>query len=177
LERKHGRIAEILPLAPLQEGLLFHALYETQEHDPYIVQLTLTLEGPLEEGRLQAGARALLERYPNLGAAFETEGLEAPVQVIPAEKRLPWERVDLSGLEEADRPGALRQWLAQEKARRFDPARPPLLRFGLIRRAAERHELVLTKNHLLSDGWSTPIILRELLALYERGGSAEGLPK
>jgi amino acid adenylation domain-containing protein/non-ribosomal peptide synthase protein (TIGR01720 family) len=163
LERKHGRIMEILPLAPLQEGLLFHALYETQEHDPYMVQLGLTLHGPLDEGRLHESVRELLTRHPNLRACFESEGLDEPVQVVPAEPSLPWQKLDLMGAG----PQGLEQWMQEDRARRFDPAQAPLLRFALIKLGAERHHFVLTLNHLLCDGWSTPIMVRELLSLYE----------
>src|SRR5262249_28644766 len=55
-------------------------------------------------------------------------------------------------------------------------ASPPLLRFALIRLAADRHRLLLTNHHLLMDGWSTPVLVRELLTLYGHGGDAAVLP-
>ncbi|WP_449066769.1 condensation domain-containing protein, partial [Planomonospora algeriensis] len=55
---------------------------------------------------------------------------------------------------------------AEERGRRFDPARPPLLRFALVGVGPGRHRLVFTNHHLLLDGWSTPLLAAELLALY-----------
>src|SRR5882757_8782990 len=77
-----ARVEEILPLSPLQEGLLFHALYDEAGPDVYTVQLVLGLEGPLEEEVLQAAAEALLRRHGNLRAFFLHEELSQPVQVI-----------------------------------------------------------------------------------------------
>ncbi|WP_248843720.1 condensation domain-containing protein, partial [Streptomyces prasinus] len=72
----------MLPLAPLQEGLLFHALYDEGQTDVYNVQLVLDLVGPVDGGVLRASVQALLERHPNLRAGFLSEGLEQTVQVI-----------------------------------------------------------------------------------------------
>ena len=71
LERTYA-IEDILPLSPLQEGLLFHALYDAQGPDIYTSQLVLSLEGPLESETLQAAADALVQRHASLRAAFRT---------------------------------------------------------------------------------------------------------
>jgi amino acid adenylation domain-containing protein/non-ribosomal peptide synthase protein (TIGR01720 family) len=171
LESKHPGIEDILPLSPLQEGLLFHALYHEQSLDVYTVQLVLDLEGTLEEKMLKASAQALLRRHANLRAGFEHEGLSQPVQIIAREVALVWEKIDLSSLATEAREPRLRQLLAEDRLRRFDLARPPLLRFMLIRFADDRHQLVLTNHHILMDGWSMPILTQELLALYARNGN------
>src|SRR5262249_36895108 len=64
---------------------------------------------------------------------------------------------------------------AEELGRRFDPAVPPLLRFLLIRFAPEHHRLVMTNHHILMDGWSLPILMRELSAIYGAGGDPTAL--
>ena len=177
LEGMHSGIAEILPLSPLQEGLLFHALYDEQAPDIYTVQLVLSLTGPLEEKALEAAAGALLRRHGNLRASFEHEGLSQPVQIIPRETPLPWESMDLSSCVQGERDQRLSQWLAKDRLRRFDLRRPPLLRFMLICLGAEQHRLVLTNHHILMDGWSMPVLVQELMTLYRREkGNGEGLP-
>ena len=70
LERRYPRIEDILPLSPLQEGLLFHALYDARAPDVYTVQLELDLAGPLDGAALQAAAQALLTRHGSLRAGF-----------------------------------------------------------------------------------------------------------
>ena len=67
--------------------------------------------------------------------------------------------------------------LAQDRAERFDLTAAPLLRFTLIRLAADQHRLVLTNHHILMDGWSMPVLVRELLTLYARNGDAAALPR
>ena len=116
LEADYPKLEDILPLSPLQEGLLFHALYDTQGPDVYTVQLVLGLEGPLDSEALRAAAEALLERHANLRASFVHDGLSRPVQVIMPEVVLPWHEVDLSGLGPAQSEERLAQLLAQERA-------------------------------------------------------------
>jgi non-ribosomal peptide synthase protein (TIGR01720 family) len=82
LEHDHPALEDILPLAPLQEGLLFHALYAAQGPDVYITQLVLGLEGGLDGETLQAAADALLARHASLRAAFRHAELSRPVQIV-----------------------------------------------------------------------------------------------
>ena len=82
LERHYPQLEDILPLSPLQEGLLFHALYDARAPDVYTVQLVLSLQGRLDEEALKAAAQALIERHAGLRAAFRHEGLSRPVQII-----------------------------------------------------------------------------------------------
>src|SRR5262249_51012661 len=103
IERRHPQIEDILPLSPLQEGLLFHALYEGQGRDLYAVQLVLTLQGPLDGATLHAAAQALIARHASLRAAFEHENLSRPVQVIVPQVAVPWRSIDLSLLNDNHR--------------------------------------------------------------------------
>ncbi|MFE6359612.1 amino acid adenylation domain-containing protein [Streptomyces sp. NPDC057806] len=169
-------LSDVLPLSPLQEGLFFHSLYHQDGPDVYVTQLVLDLAGPLDATALRRSTEALLVRHPQLGAAFWTEGLDQPVQVVPRTVELPWEEVDLSGLAEGERTERAEAFLAADRARRFDLATPPLLRAALLRLAPDRHRLMLTVHHILLDGWSTPVLVRELLALYDTDGDPSALP-
>ncbi|CCK30252.1 amino acid adenylation domain protein [Streptomyces davaonensis JCM 4913] len=164
-------LSDVLPLSPLQEGLFFHSLYHPDGPDVYVTQLVLDLAGPLDATALRRSAEALLVRHPQLGAAFWTEGLDRPVQVLPRAVELPWEEVDFSGS-----PDGADRFLAADRARRFDLAAPPLVRAALLRLARDRHRLMLTVHHILLDGWSTPVLVRELLALYDADGDPLALP-
>src|SRR5665213_3561406 len=173
----HMHVEDILPLSPLQEGLLFHALYDEQAPDVYTVQLVLSLEGPLDSGMLQTAIQALLQRHGSLRAGFRHENLSRPVQIIVSTVTLPWRSIDLSRLDEAERQQRVTQILAEDRVERFDLASPPLLRCILIRLAVHHHRLVLSSHHILTDGWSTPILVQELLTLYAHGGDAAALPR
>ncbi|MFI2238019.1 non-ribosomal peptide synthase/polyketide synthase [Streptomyces chrestomyceticus] len=166
LESALPGLVDVLPLAPLQEGLLFHALYDSDGADVYAVQEVFALHGPLRPDALRAAAATVLDRYPNLRAGFHHEGLSQPVQVIVDGLALPWREVDLSGAAEDGREAALARVVADARAERFDLGRPPLLRFTLVKLAEDEHRLVLVNHHILFDGWSMQVLLDELFALY-----------
>ena len=177
LESAYPQIEDVLPLAPLQEGLLFHALYDAQAPDIYTVQLELGLEGALESEAMAAAVQALVARHASLRARFRHEHLSRPVQIILPQVTAPWRSIDLSSLDEAGREERLAAVLAQERAERFDLAGAPLIRFALIRLAADQHRLVLTNHHIVMDGWSMPVLVRELLTLYAHQADAAVLPR
>jgi amino acid adenylation domain-containing protein/non-ribosomal peptide synthase protein (TIGR01720 family) len=168
LARRHGPITDVWPLSPLQAGLLFHAELAAGELDVYTAQAALTLTGVVDEQRMRSSAAALLRRHPNVRAAFARSRGGAAVSVVPAEVRVPWQRVEVGDATE------LAQLLAAQRHRPFDPAEPPLLRFVFAVVGPAEYRLVLTAHHLLLDGWSLPLLLRELIALYAAG--ADTLP-
>ncbi|MEI5100633.1 amino acid adenylation domain-containing protein [Streptomyces sp. PmtG] len=158
----HDRtVAEVQPLTPLQEVMLRHS--RTERPDPYTVQSTFSLAGPLDADALHAAGADLLARHPNLGAAFP-----ADLAVIPKSPR-PDCRVT---------EGPADAVLAADLAEPFDLAAGPLVRLTVIRVGPERADLVLTTHHVLSDGWSAPRILTELFDLYTARvrGEAPDLP-
>src|SRR6266487_4120129 len=165
---------EVWPLAPLQQGMLFHAVYDEQGVDVYNVQVVLELAGELDGGGLRAAAGRLLARYGCLRAGFVRRRSGEPVQVIAAAAALPWAQADLSGLDGPAQRAELGRLLAADRARRFDLAAPPLIRAALVRLGPARHALVLTAHHILLDGWSLPLVVRDLFALY--AGDPAALP-
>ncbi|MGW2386967.1 amino acid adenylation domain-containing protein [Streptomyces sp. NPDC001658] len=174
---KQSGLQDILPLAPLQEGLLFHSVYDEQAPDVYLVQQAIDLEGDLDTAALGAACRTLLRRHANLRAAFRYQGLKRPVQLIPHQVELDWQETDLSHLPEPERTATADRLLEEDRLRRFDLGRPPLMRFTLMRLGARRYRFVLTNHHILLDGWSRPMLVRELLALYRTKGDDSALPR
>ncbi|MET7743782.1 non-ribosomal peptide synthase/polyketide synthase [Streptomyces sp. NPDC005385] len=159
--------AEVLPLSPLQAGLLFHAAFDSGDDGPdvYTVQVSQDLEGPLDTDRLRRAGQALLDRHGNLRAGFRYLSSGRPVAVVPRTAVLPWRHIDLSELDESARDERWTRCLSQER-RRFDPAEPPLIRLMLVKVGPEVHRLVLSHQHLLLDGWSVPRLTRELSESY-----------
>ncbi|WP_369392748.1 amino acid adenylation domain-containing protein [Streptomyces sp. CG1] len=171
---KRPHVQEIWPLSPFQEGLLFHTLYDPDGVDVYTVQWVFDLDGVLDSTALRNAAAGLLRRHPNLRSAFRQSSSGKSVQIIPSEVRLPWREIDLSNSPDPLKEAEL--LLASDRADRFDPARPPLLRFMLIRISENRHRFVLMNHHLLLDGWSMPLLMRELFSSYENRGVVSELP-
>ncbi|MFF5078189.1 amino acid adenylation domain-containing protein [Actinoplanes sp. NPDC000266] len=153
--------ADVLPLSPLQEGLHYLAGLD-DDTDVYTVQQVFTLTGPVDAGRLRDAAARLLDRYPNLRGAFDRTEDGRPVQVVPGAVEVPFDVVGAGDLDAGDLDALLRR----ERARRFDLAAPPLLRFVLARAGENDHRLILTQHHLLMDGWSGPLAMRDLFAFY-----------
>ncbi|MFD3716804.1 amino acid adenylation domain-containing protein, partial [Streptomyces sp. NPDC058677] len=177
-----GRVLEdILPLSPLQEGLFFHSAYDDSAPDVYTAQLAVDIEGALDAAALCAAARQVLDRHTALRSAFRRTAAGHSVQVVVAEPPLPWREIDLTHLAEADREAGAARILEEEYGSRFDLGRAPALRFVLLRLGGERWRLVLTNHHIILDGWSSPVLVRELLALYAehtgRGADGARLPR
>ncbi|WP_189171548.1 non-ribosomal peptide synthetase [Pilimelia anulata] len=149
--------ADIQPLSPLAEGLLYHA---ERGADEYTVQFTVDLAGEVDTAALGAAVDEVLRRYPNLRAGYRTAADGRPFAVIPPDVATP-----LRVARTTD-PDAV---ATAERATPFDLDRPPLIRFVLAGDGAA-HRLVVTCHHLLLDGWSLALLLRELFARY--GGAA-----
>ncbi|GAB1816265.1 hypothetical protein MUNTM_53090 [Mycobacterium sp. MUNTM1] len=158
-------VADVLPLTPLQQGLLFHATAAQADGvDLYAIQLAIDISGPIDPHRLRAAVRAVVNRHPNLAARFCPD-IDPPVQIIPAEPVLPWRYVDL-GIDRVDVDERVHRMCTAERAAVGDLADPPVFRAALIRTAADRHRFVLTNHHAVLDGSSLPILLQEIFAAY-----------
>ncbi|MFC9910060.1 condensation domain-containing protein, partial [Streptomyces sp. NPDC127197] len=166
----------LLPMTPTQEGLFFHARYDSGDLDVYNVQIALETSGPLDTERFRAACDALLRRHPMLRAAFLQRRSGEPVQAVPEQVRMPWHIHDLTGLDPQGRDARRAELLDADRRRRFDPARPPLMRCTVLALAEDRHEVVLSMHHMLVDGWTTSLVLRDLLALFDQHGDTRGLP-
>ncbi|WP_078326599.1 non-ribosomal peptide synthetase, partial [Mycobacteroides salmoniphilum] len=161
LEQLH-RVADVLPLTPLQQGLLFHATAHASSDDVYAVQLDLTLAGLLDAPRLRDAVHTVVARYPNLAARFHPQ-FDPPVQSIPVDPVTPWQQVEFVGTDIEDQIARL---CAAERAAVCDLTHPPLFRVVLIGVGHDQHRLVLTSHHSVLDGWSLPILLQEIFASY-----------
>ena len=172
-------IEDIYTLSPLQQGMLFHALH-SPESGAYVVQTCIRFGaalGPAERAALEQSWQQVVDRHPVLRTAFEWLELDAPVQVVYAPFPLTWEHHDWRGLPAAEQAERLAEHLRIDRRRGFDLSTPPLLRLALIQLGspgAETSQLLWTHHHAILDGWSLPILLRELFLCY--AAAREGRP-
>ena len=163
-------IADVLPLTPMQQGLLFHAVSadrEGHDDDVYAVQLDFTVAGPLDPDRLRKAVSAVAGRHPHLVARFCAQ-FDEPVQVVPADPSASWTYVELDGAQRNGVPDhtALEQVRGAERTAVCDLESSPAFRVALVRTAKDVHHCVLTLHHIVVDGWSLPILLRDIFAAY-----------
>ncbi|MEU8437215.1 amino acid adenylation domain-containing protein [Streptomyces sp. NPDC029216] len=165
-EERYGRLVEVWPQAPGQSGIQFQAALADGTFDVYHMQFLLHLTGPVDPARMRAAGQALIDRYPNLRSAFVT-GLDGdPVQVVAQDVPVPWKHIDLTGLPEDGQIAAVDRALADDRADQLDPTRPPLIRLALLTCGPERAKLIITAHHTLFDGWSSPLVIKDLVRLY-----------
>ncbi|MGQ4618174.1 amino acid adenylation domain-containing protein, partial [Nocardia sp. R7R-8] len=174
--RAYPDLTDAWPLTPLQSGMLYHALLAEHSVDVYTTQFVLDLGGAVDARRMQAAAQAVLDRHDNLRVAFADDSEGKPVQIVQDSLEVPWRLVDLSRLEPAAAGAEFERIKAADLAEHFDMRTAPLLRFALVRSAAARYHLLVTSHHILVDGWSMPLLAKELLTLYAFGGNSRHLP-
>ncbi|MGE7450413.1 amino acid adenylation domain-containing protein, partial [Pseudomonas qingdaonensis] len=156
-----SEIDDIYPLSPMQQGMLFHSLYE-QGSGHYINQMRVDVEG-LDVERFRQAWQDAMARHEVLRASFVT-GFEQPVQVIRKQVELPF--VELDWRARPDLQAQLDSWAEADLQRGFDLQHQALLRLAVIRTGNERHHLVYTSHHILLDGWSNSQLLGEVLQRY-----------
>ncbi|OZE93715.1 non-ribosomal peptide synthetase [Rhodococcus sp. 15-2388-1-1a] len=176
-EARYPELADIWSLSPLQQGLLFHALFADASIDVYTMQVVLDLAGEVDAERLHRAAQTLLDRYDNLRTSFTATADGETVQIVQQNVRLPWNTIDLSHLDGLERDAAVADALAADQRRHFDVSTAPLLRFLLVRITPTTYKLAMTNHHVLLDGWSLPLVMKELLYLYAAQSSTAALPR
>ncbi len=160
------RIADVLPLTPLQQGLLFHARTSlSSDDDLYAVQLVVGLSGALDPHQLRDAVYAVANRHPHLVARFSGQ-FDEPVQIVPADPWVPWRYVDIDA-QGGDVDEQVERVCAAERAAVCDLGDQPVFRVVLMRIADDAYRFVVTNHHIVMDGWSLPIVLRELFASYD----------
>jgi amino acid adenylation domain-containing protein len=163
--RLYAEAEDVYPLTPLQQGLLFHSLYEPQS-GVYIEQLSCLLRGHLDHAAFIDAWRMVIGRSTPLRTAFMWQELNSPMQVVLPGEAPPIIELDWRDLPESEQRQRLQEFLQEDRLTDFDLTRPPLMRLALIRIADDARYLIWTHHHIVLDGWCLPIILSDLFACY-----------
>ena len=172
----NGSSETVLPLSPMQHGMLFHTVLNAQS-GAYFQQLVLLLQGDFDATAFATAFDRVVARHEALRAQFLWEGRETPVQMIAASVSVPINHVDWKDEDTIDRD-RLETFLAQDRLRPFALDQAPLMRVTVIHATDNRHALIWSHHHLLLDGWSTGVVLEEFGKLYSavRHGEDATLP-
>ncbi|MCA8066968.1 non-ribosomal peptide synthetase [Burkholderia sp. AU38729] len=155
-------IDDVYPLSPMQQGILFHALF-APGHASYVNQLVATAAA-LDADRFTAAFDASIARHDILRTSVMPDEA-APLQCVHRHAQMPVEQLDWrtrGDTFDAD----FDAWLAADRARGFDWREPPLMRLTLIRVSDDAWRVVWTRHHVLLDGWSTARLLADVLRDY-----------
>jgi amino acid adenylation domain-containing protein/non-ribosomal peptide synthase protein (TIGR01720 family) len=153
-----ANLEDLYPLSPMQQGMLFHTLYEPQV-GAYISQLRLDIHH-LDPERFAKAWQFALERHDILRSSFHWQGLDTAHQAIARQVTLPLqvlEATDTDALADA------------ERAEGFALGSAPLFRLKLVRKGSQDWHLIYTSHHILMDGWSNAQLLAEVIQHYAAG--------
>ena len=154
-----SNLADLYPLSPMQSGMLFHSLYEP-EGSAYLTQLCVDIDG-VDVPKFKAAWQVVIARHDILRTGFIAQG-EHHLQWVAKQVELPFIDIDWRKTNEQDVTQVARDDLAQG----FDLSIAPLMRLTLVQLTDNKYHLIWTCHHLLLDGWSTSIVMGEVLRHY-----------
>ncbi|WP_062393759.1 non-ribosomal peptide synthetase [Gordonia phthalatica] len=164
--------AEVWPLSPLQGGLFFQSALAAETSgalDVYVAQAVLELGTGVDGAKLKAAAETVLDAHRVLRSGFVPTPSGAVAAVVPAHVDLPWTEIVLDAAS-TDVSAQIQQIADEQRVLPFDLTAPPLLRFVLVRHG-DTATLVVTNHHIILDGWSGPLVLADVLAVYATGST------
>ncbi len=161
-------IEDIYPLSPMQQGMLFHYVYNP-DSAVYFEQFMVRLRGRFDGDRFRKAWLDVMQRHPVLRTSFVWKKLDKMLQVVHRETPLPFEFMDWRHIPAGEQPQRLENFYREDRQKGFNLAKPPLMRLYLIQLTEDHYQFLWSFHHLLMDGWSLPIVLNEVFTLYESG--------
>ncbi|HLP45983.1 MAG TPA: condensation domain-containing protein, partial [Candidatus Kapabacteria bacterium] len=157
-------ITDILALTPMQEGMLFHYL-KSPDSSRYVEQLALQIRGEIDLKVITEAWNVVIESNEMLRASFRWEKVKSPVQVILREHCLKPVYHDLTASPAGEREKLAAEIKIAERKKKFDLRKPPF-RITICRMDQNKAEMIITNHHILYDGWSNGILLKEFFSVY-----------
>ena len=157
-------VEDVLALTPMQQGMLFHYLKDPKS-DNYLEQLSLGITGKINDKRFQQAWDHVIRTNEMLRAVFRWETVEHPIQIILKEYRFQTNYAYITGLKAAEQEKHLEKIKIQDRAEPFDLRRVPF-RVTLCKIDEDKYVMIISNHHILYDGWSNGIILKEFFNAY-----------
>ncbi|MGF1480500.1 MAG: amino acid adenylation domain-containing protein [Cyanophyceae cyanobacterium] len=164
LVEHYAPIADIYPLSPTQQGILFHALYAPSS-GVYVTQMCYRLRGALNLSALQQTWQQVSDRHSILRTAFFWD---TPLQIVKPYATVPWRVSDWRSLTPNQQQEERQRFLQSDRQRGFQLNVAPLMRLRVLRLAEDITEVLWSFHHLLLDGWSLPLVFQDVLLGYHR---------
>ncbi|MHA4842636.1 amino acid adenylation domain-containing protein [Flavitalea antarctica] len=164
-DKKSKDISSIYRLSPLQEGMMFHSLYN-RGSGVYIEQFSCDIIG-LELDVMRKSWSHLLKWHSILRSSFYYAEFNVPVQCVHNEASLPIQEIDYRHLDSTEQEEKIKAHQISDSQKEFDFKVAPLMRIALFRLSDNKHRMLWTYHHILVDGWSMPILMEEFLTTYD----------
>ncbi len=158
-------VEDVYALAPIQEGMLFHTISEPNSGVCF-EQICCTIRGSLDIKSFQATWDQVVARHAALRTIFLWDGLDEPLQVVREQVEIPWNIWDWRELDSRQQQRQLDDFLFADRREGFDLSQAPLIRMTLVRLGEDQYRFVWSSHHLLTDGWSTALLLKEVFSTY-----------
>lgn len=154
-----ANIENIYELSPVQQGLLFHSLYEAD--GAYFVQLSYSFDGLLDIVAFTQAWQRVLERHAPLRTSFYWEGIDKPLQVVNKQVDLPLKQLDWREIAPEEQQTKFKAFLLSDRQQGFNLSAESLLRLTLIRLGDRAYQFVWSSHHIILDGWSTALVFKD----------------
>ena len=159
-------IADLYPLTPLQQGLWFHELLDSDSRT-YFIQSVMRIEGSLNRDAFRRAWEDVVARHAILRTRIVWEGLENPLQLVQPTVELPWTEQDWRDSPVDGHLARLLKFLDADRVQGFVLTQAPLMRLTLLQVAENSAILVWSFHHLILDRWSVDVVQQEVWSAYQ----------
>ena len=156
-----GEVEWVYELSPMQQGMLFHTLYEPGQ-GAYFEQMSCLMNGELDEEAFRKSWEAIVNRHEILRTTVRWDLEGEPLQVVHRRMAGVWQQADWRGKSRHEQARMLDEYLEEDRRKGFDLSKGPLMRVVLIKVGEKRSYLVWSSHHALYDGWSKQVLLEEV---------------
>ncbi len=169
-----SEVKDIYFLSPMQEGLLFHYL-QSKDFDEYYQYLSFTIDGEINLDVLQKSLDLLVERHDVLRTVFVFEEVKQPLQIVYKQRRIKINFEDITPLTVADQKNFIDQWMLAARQKKLDLSSDPPMRFSLLKKGQQSYRVIWGLHHIIIDGWSLEIVVKEFFQFYQALNNDEPL--
>ncbi|MEM9271686.1 MAG: condensation domain-containing protein [Cyanobacteria bacterium P01_F01_bin.143] len=162
---KTENIEDIYELTPIQKGILFHSIYDT-DSQLYLFQVLYTIESSFDMEIFETAWQIVVDRHTILRTGFYWEEVEKELQVVYKQVKLTINHYDWGHLEKEEQENQLESFIASDRSKSFDLSKPCPMRLSLIRLADDKYYLIVNSHFIINDGWTDILLTEEVVRIY-----------
>ncbi|WP_255288952.1 non-ribosomal peptide synthetase, partial [Bacillus cereus] len=165
-ETKHiGDIEDVYPLTPMQKGMLFDSLLNSQSK-AYFEQATFDVQGSMNVKAFVQSLEQLVQRHAIFRTNFMSAWNDEPLQIVYRNRKVDFHYEDLHEMEESSREEWVEKHTNQDRERGFNLAEDALMRMIILRTEEQTYHVIWSFHHILMDGWCIPLVTHEIFETY-----------